>query len=119
MRDEVVVGIVDSTDDLLEEEACVIFADLIELDIVVQLAALSQLHDDEDIVAGVEDLVKLNNVVVVDELQDPDLPFDLNPYVRTLEIMCLLFIFRLFIIFTATRTPVRSCRASSFSNTYI
>jgi hypothetical protein len=78
VRDEVVVGVVDSADDLLEEEACVLLADLIELNIVVQLAALSQLHDDEDVVAGVEDLVKLNNVVVVDELQDPDLPFDLN-----------------------------------------
>lgn len=119
MSDEVVVGIVDSADDLLEEEAGVFLADLIELDIVVQLAPLSQLHDHEDVVAGVEDLVELDDVVVVDELEDPYFPFDLNRPATTFDIMCLLFIFRLFIILTATRTPVRSCLASNFPNKYI
>ena len=67
MSNEVVVSIVDSTHDLFEKEPCVIFTDLIELDIVVQFASLCQLHDNKNIVAGVQNLVKFDNVVVVDE----------------------------------------------------
>jgi len=119
MSYEVVVGVVDSADDLLEEEPCIFLADLIELDVVVQFASLGQLHDDEYVVAGVQDLVKLDDIVVVDELEDSYFPFDLNQQLATLDIMCLLFILRLFIILTATRTPVRSCRASSFIKKYI
>lgn len=119
MSDEIVMGVVNSADDLFEEEPCIFFADLIELDIVVQFASFSQFHDDKYVIAGVEDFVKFDDVVVVDELEDSYLPFDLNRPVCTLEIICLLFIFRLLIILTATRTPVRSCRASIYLNEYI
>lgn len=56
---------------------------------------------------------------MVDEFEDADLPFDLLARGGTLEIICLFFILRLFIILTATLTPVRSCLASASHHFYI
>ena len=119
MCDEVEVGIGDPTDDLLEEKPGIILADVVILYVVVQLSTFGKFHNDEDIVAGVQNFVKFDDVVVVDEFENPDFPFDLGRGRGTFEIMCLPFILRLFIIFTATRTPVRSCRASTSTYSYI
>lgn len=119
MGNEVVVGVWDSADDLFEKETGVFFTDFVILNVVVELSAFCEFHDDENVVAGVEDFIELNDVVVVNEFEDADLSFDLGCPMSTFEIMCLLFILRLLMILTATLTPVRSCRASISQQTYI
>lgn len=57
-----------STDDLPEEEARLLFADVVVLDVIVQLAAVGQLHYHEDIVCSVKHLVELYDVLVAYEL---------------------------------------------------
>lgn len=53
MGDEVGVGIGDSADDLFEEEAGLILANIIVLDIIVEFATFCVFHDDKDVVGGV------------------------------------------------------------------
>jgi len=119
MCDEVGVGVGNSADDLFEEEPGVLLRDIIILYIVVEFAALGELHNHEDVVGRVQHLVQLDDILVVDEFQDLDLPFHLPRALGTFEIMFLFFILRLFMILTATCTPVMSCRASSLGGEYI
>ena len=113
------MGITDSSYDLFEEESRIFLTYLIILDVIIELSSLSQFHDHEDIIAGVKNFIELYNIVMIYELKDTYLSFDLSTNQNTLDIMCLLFILRLFIILTATGTPVRSCRASNFTYVYI
>ena len=78
------------------------------LNVVVELATLCQLHDHKDIVGSVEHLIQLDNVLVVDKLQNFNLPLHLPAPTHTLAIIFLFFILRLLMILTATRTPVWS-----------
>lgn len=119
VSDKIGVGVGDTVDDLFEEETGIFLVDIVVLDVVVEFSPLCEFHDDEDVVGGVEHFVEFDDVVVVDELKDPNLPLDLSLDTCTLEIICLFFILRLFIIFTATLTPVRSCRASDSHHLYI
>lgn len=95
------------------------FCDIVILYVIIEFATFSELHDDKDVVGGIEYLVKFDDIFVVDELEDFDLSFDLDDKRITLDIMFLFFILRLFMILTATRTPVMSCLASYFKYWYI
>ena len=119
MRDEVEVRIPDPADDLLEEGLRLILSDVVILDVVVQFPAVCELHDDEDVVGGVQHLVQLDDVLMTDKLEDLDLPLYLTHPTCTLEIMFLFFILRLLMIFTATFTPVISCLASASTHSYL
>lgn len=119
MGDEVGMSVGYSVDNLFEEEPRVLLGDVVILYIVIEFAALCEFHDDEDIVGGVEYFVQFDDVLVVDEFEYFDLSFDLGLNWVTLEIIFLFFILRLFMIFTATRTPVMSCLASILSSVYI
>lgn len=88
--------------------------DIIVLNIVIELPFFSDLHDDKDIIGRIKDFIELDDILVIDELEYSDFSFYLSYKETTFDIIFLLFILRLFMIFTATRTPVRSCRASSF-----
>jgi hypothetical protein len=118
MGDEVEMGISDSGDDLSEEEPGLLLGDIVILNVIVELAAVGQFHDDEDVVGGIEYLVKLDDVLVADELEDLNLALDLSGRGGTLEMRFLFFILRLFMILMATFTPVRSCFASEEPSTY-
>lgn len=78
MGDVIAVDILNSVDDLLEIEFSLLLGDALALDVVEELAVVGQLHDDEDIVVSIQDLVELDNVGVVDELEDPDFSLDLR-----------------------------------------
>lgn len=106
--DEVEVGCFDPRDDFAEEVFGLLFVDIIILDVVIELSFFGHLHHNENVGCCVQHLIKLDNVGVVDKLQDADLPLDLLPSTTTFEIMFLFFIRALFMIFTATRTPVKS-----------
>jgi len=116
---EIVVSEGNSTNNLFEKEASVLLGDFIILYIIIELSSLRKFHDDKDIFSGVKYFIEFDNVLVVDEFEYFDLSFDLNRGMVTLEIMFLFFIRRLFIIFTATRTPVMSCLASILDSLYI
>ncbi len=51
---------------------------LIVLEVLAQFPLAGHLHDHEDVSSGVEHLIQLDDVGVVEELQDADLPFDLT-----------------------------------------
>ncbi len=108
-----------STDDLSEECLGFLLADVVILNVVVELPPVSQLHYNEYIVGGVQYFVELNYILVANKLKDFYLSLHLSRPIPTLEIIFLFFIFRLFIIFTATLTPVRSCLASTSQQKYI
>lgn len=108
-----------STDDLPEKKLGLIFRDIIILDVIVEFSSICEFHDDEDIIGSIEDLVKFDDVLVVDELKYFDLPFHLNVILFTFEIIFLFFIFLLLMIFTATLTPVKSCLASNSYPVYL
>lgn len=67
MRDEILMYILYATNDLSEVELRLLFCDFIVLYKVVELAFRGELHDDEDVVGCVEDLVEFDDVRVVDE----------------------------------------------------
>lgn len=119
MRDEVEVRIPHSADDLLEECLGLLLGDVVVLDVVVEFPSVCELHDDEDVVGGVQHLVQLDDVLMTDKLKDLDLSLHLTQINATLEIMFLFFILRLLMILTATLTPVISCLASTFSHSYL
>jgi hypothetical protein len=47
------MGVPDPTDYLLEKKLGLLLTDIVILNIIVELSALSQFHDDEDIISGV------------------------------------------------------------------
>lgn len=53
MGNQVAVGIWYTTDDLSEEKPGIFFADVVVLNVVVELASFCQFHDDEDVIGGV------------------------------------------------------------------
>jgi len=87
--------------------------------IIIELSALCVLHDDEDVIGGIEDFVEFDDILVVDEFEYFDLSFDLSRRSTTLDIIFLFFILRLFRILTATFNPVKSCLASGWHKRYI
>lgn len=115
MSNEVEMRIANSADDLSEEKASFIFGNIVVLDVVIEFAPFGQLHDDEDVVGGVEHFIELDDVLVADEFQDFDFSLDLRPWNGTLDMRFLFFILRLLMIFMATFTPVRSCFASEYT----
>lgn len=119
MSDEILMGVVQSGHDLLEETSGFILGNVIALDIIIELSALSQLHYNENIVSGVQNLIQFDDVGVVDEFEYLDLSFYLFIMDFTLDIMFLFFILRLLRILTATLTPVKSCLASICGGWYI
>lgn len=119
MGDEVEMRVAHPADDLPEEEARLLLADVVILDVVVQFSSVGQFHDHEDVVGGVEHLVQLDDILMRDELEDLDLALDLRGEGGTLDIRFLFFILRLLMILMATFTPVRSCLASEETATYI
>lgn len=88
--DKVGVCVGHSADDLFEEEAGVFLADVIVLDVVVELAAFCVFHDDEDVVGGVEHLIQFDDVLVVDKLEDAYFSLDLEwgPEVLWISYVC-------------------------------
>ena len=75
MDDIEAMEICDSADDLLEISAGFLLVDFGVLNnIVKQLAVLDVLHDEEEMAAGFDDLVQLDDGRVADKLQDVDLP---------------------------------------------
>lgn len=75
MDDIEAMEVCDSTDDLLEISTGFLLVDFGVLNnIVKQLAVLYVLHDEEEMAAGFDDLVQLDDGRVADELQDVDLP---------------------------------------------
>ena len=67
-----------TTDNLLKEKSSIFLANIIGLNVVIQLPSFCQLHYYKDIVAGVQNFVQLYDVVMVYELKDSNLPFDLK-----------------------------------------
>lgn len=119
MCDEVEVRIPHPADDLLEESLGLLLSDVVILYVIVQFPSVCKLHNDEDVVGGVQHLVQLDNVLMTDKLQYLDLSLYLNPPTCTLEIIFLFFILRLLMILTATLTPVISCLASALTHPYL
>lgn len=116
MSNKVLVDVLNATEYLFEEELGKWLVDVVGLDVVVELALRRELHDGEDVVRCVQNFVKLYDVRMIDELQDLYFSFHLPRALHTFEIMFLFLIFRLFIIFIATFTPVRSCCASALAS---
>lgn len=112
MCDEIEMRVPDTTDDLPEEKSGLFLGDIVILYVIVKFSAVCQFHDDEDVVGGIEYLIKFDDILVADEFEYLDLSFDLNLVGYTFEIRFLFFILRLLMIFMATFTPVRSCFAS-------
>ena len=107
MGDQVVVGTVDSLQDLPENTPGFLLRNVVVLQVLIQLSSLCEFHDDIDIRGGVEYFVEFDDVGVTQKLEDLDFPFDLDRRELTLEIMLLFFILALLRILTATLTPVR------------
>ncbi len=76
--DEVGVGICDSADDLFEEEAGLVLADVIVLDVIVKFATFCVFHYHKDVVGRVQYFVELDDVLMVDKLKDAYFPLDLS-----------------------------------------
>jgi hypothetical protein len=117
--DEIEMSILHPTDDLPEEELGLVFRDIIILYVVVEFAAVCEFHDDEDVIGSIEYFIELDDILMVDELEYLDLPLHLSRSSPTFEIIFLFFIFLLLMIFTATRTPVKSCLASNSHPPYL
>ena len=62
--------------------------------IIIELSALCVLHDDEDVIGGIEDFVEFDDILVVDEFEYFDLSYDLSRRSTTLDIIFLCFILR-------------------------
>ena len=77
MTDQILMHILNSTDDLPEVKLSLFFSNFVILNKVVQFSFRSQLHNDEDIIGGIEYFIKLDDIGVVDELENLDLSFDL------------------------------------------
>lgn len=103
---------IDSLNDLPEEQFDLLLGQVVMLDVLVQFSPGGHLHDHEDIIGRVEYFVQFDDIGVADELEYLDLAFDLPKGGGTLGIIFLFFILRLLRILMATRTPVRSCLAS-------
>lgn len=108
-----------SADDLSEEHACLVLADIIILNVVVKLSSVCEFHDHEDIIGGIKHFIELDNVLMTDEFQDFNFSLDLGDRGSTFEMRFLFFILRLLIILIATFTPVRSCLASESVRVYL
>lgn len=87
-------------------------AQVMFLDVLVQLPSFRDLHYDEDIIGSVQHFIELDDVGVVDEFQYFDLSFNLDGFRGTLDIILTFLIFSLLMILTATGRLVRSCLAS-------
>jgi len=118
MRNKICMSMSNPINYLSKEELSFFFLNVMRLNVVVELSSFCQFHDDKDVVGGVQHFIEFDNIGMVNKFQYFDLSFDLNTNSYTFEIMFLFFIFRLFIILTATFTPVKSCRASIFTQTY-
>ena len=74
MHDIQATDVLNSSDDLLEESACFLLFDPLDLDDVVEkLAPLSIFHNKVQLFLGLNDLIKLDNLRVSDDLQNVDL----------------------------------------------
>ena len=74
MHDIQATDILNTSDDLLEESACLLLFDPLHLDDVVEkLTALSIFHNEVQLFLGLNDLIKLDNLRVSDNLQNVDL----------------------------------------------
>jgi len=119
MRDEVAVGVTNTTNYLFEKKPSFILRDVIILNVIVKFSTLCKFHDDEDVIGCIKDFIEFDDVLVVDEFEYFDLSFDLDRKRVTFEIIFLFFILRLLMILTATLSPVRSCLASESMHPYL
>ena len=77
MGNQIVVRIWNPADNLFEKEPSIILTNVVILDIVVEFSPLCKFHNNKNVVACVENLVELYDVVVIYEFQDSYLSFDL------------------------------------------
>ena len=75
MHDPQLMQVLYTANYLLEELACLLFFELLLLDDVVEeLAPTDVLHYQVQLLGGLDDLKKLDNVRVSDQFEDVDLP---------------------------------------------
>lgn len=80
------VQVLDASDDLVEKGQSFRLLDpLILYDIVEELTATGILHDEIQLLRGLDNLVKLNNVRVTDHLQNVDFPGDAFDIINVLN----------------------------------
>jgi hypothetical protein len=56
-----------SADDLFEKEFGFLFREDIIMYIIIELSSLCVLHDDEDIIGGIEYFVEFDDILMIDE----------------------------------------------------
>ena len=62
----IAMNILDSVDNLLEVKLGLIFGYSLALNVIEELAIVGQLHDDEDIIVGIEHFVEFDDIGMVD-----------------------------------------------------
>ncbi len=115
MRNELQVDCLHSIDDLSEQIFCAFFRKTSIFYQIEQILIVGHFHHHINVRIGVQHFIKLDDVGMVEDLEDANLTLYLFKAIFTLEIIFLFFILGLFMILTATLTPVRSCFASAFS----
>jgi hypothetical protein len=75
MADEVLMNVLNSANNLLKVKLGLVFSDFVILDELIELTLRGQLHDDENVIGGIENLIEFNYVGMVDEFQYFNLPF--------------------------------------------
>lgn len=91
---------------LTKEMLCFLLISTVALDKLIQLTSSCHFHHHEDVLIGVQNFIELDDVRVSQELENFHFSLHLTPITLTFEIICWFCIFSLFIIFTATVTPV-------------
>lgn len=87
MADQVLMHILHSTDDLPEVKLGLFLCDLVVLNEVVQLSFRCNLHNHKNVIGSVKHFVQLDDIGVVDELQDLDLPLYFRYHVLVLHLL--------------------------------
>lgn len=106
MSDMILMDVLEAVDHLPKVKLGLLLVDLGVLHVLEKLSLRSQFHDHKNIMCGIQDLVQLYYIWMVDKFENPNFALNLHHRPLTFEIMFLFFIFFLLIIFTATSIPV-------------
>lgn len=112
MRNQIKMSEFNSVYNLPEKIFHLFLTQVMLLDILIQLPSLCDFHDDKDVIGGIEHLIELYDIGMIDKFQYFDFPFHLSDWNDTFEIILTFLIFSLLMILTATGRLVRSCFAS-------
>lgn len=106
MCDEIEVCELNPCYNLREEESGLSFIDGVLIDILDEFSSVGEFHNHVDMCGRIQNFVEFDDMWMFDEFKYFDLSFDLFRQKGTFDIIFLFFIRSLFIILTATRSPV-------------